>query len=62
MADYCKRVDGVLIPACYGTAVYGIHRCTCEKPTKKTEIERLEKRITKLEEEIKLLKPSQKDL
>ncbi len=32
--SYCHRCPDVgdVLPKCMGTAVYGIHRCTCDRP------------------------------
>lgn len=58
MSDYCyyttvKDHGRVLIPGCYGAAVYGEHRCTCK--TQK-QAKSLEERIASLEGEIRTLK------
>jgi len=46
---------GTLIPGCWGAAVYGAHRCTCDAASER---ENHEERIQALEEKVRVLMES----
>lgn len=52
---YCRWVndkDGrYYVPQCWG-GLYHISGCYCERPSQKTKVERLEKRVQELEEKL----------
>lgn len=60
--NYCKYVDGFLVPGCYGRVIR--NNCTCPKPLKGSKEHKriiaergtLRNRLKKIEEELKEIK------